>query len=458
MNTCVLFSPVGRSDPVSRGYDGSLLHIVRHKKPARVYLFMSAEVCAYDERDDRYAWFLRRVSEAEGFPCEIIKYKPPEIDKPNDYDAFYALFESYINAVAEQNPGAQLLVNLSSGTPQMKNTCHLLCALSPHPLVPCQVDPPDNGGMHCDLDFNTQAAWDSLNDNRRDPPTKVRLKAVRMENFNARLTREQIKTLLDCFDYDAAARIAEPVRQHLNPGTLDLLNAARDRLAQDGRFAAALSAEKKAALLRKAEPEERTVYEYLLMLGVRRERGDLTDFVRGLSPVLTDLFYWYLKNNCKTDVKQAYCEYNNKKKICTLKRDKLEPPLQDHLDAAYNREFRDTELAGNNLAKLISYFEKNDNKLIKSVNTLAEYEQLIRNKAAHEIVNVSEAWIDANGPERKGAGKQGAPRPSEHILGLLRAVYLKAFRRPADWTDWNDYRHMNKVILNALDTPPGENP
>ena len=40
----ILFSPLGKTDPISNMRDGSMLHICRIYKPNIVYLYMSSEI------------------------------------------------------------------------------------------------------------------------------------------------------------------------------------------------------------------------------------------------------------------------------------------------------------------------------------------------------------------------------------------------------------------------------
>ena len=44
---CVLFSPIGTSDPIRSQSDGPMLHIVRHLKPEAVWLFLTKEMVEY---------------------------------------------------------------------------------------------------------------------------------------------------------------------------------------------------------------------------------------------------------------------------------------------------------------------------------------------------------------------------------------------------------------------------
>ena len=74
MSSRILFSPVGGTDPMSlyNCRDGSLLHICRVYRPAKVYLYMSKEILDNQEKDNRYLYCLERLAELQGRECEYI--------------------------------------------------------------------------------------------------------------------------------------------------------------------------------------------------------------------------------------------------------------------------------------------------------------------------------------------------------------------------------------------------
>lgn len=452
MNEQVLFSPIGHTDPVARHCDGSFLHILRHRRPQRAYLFMSAEVATLDDKDDRYAYFARRLCEKEGFACEIIKLKHREVTKPNDFEAFYEPFEKTIDEIVRDNPNCDILVNLSSGTPQMKNACNLICALSCHRLIPLQVDSPGEGGARVDA-LDVQSEWEQLEGNTPQNPATNRLREVASENLKARFAKEYITTLINNFDYVGALSVAQSIDRHISHDALRLLEAARLRFMQNNAFIEQLTPAERAMTAPPAAPEERTVFEYILYLQIKQARGELMDFARGISPVIADLYEAYLKNNCRVDVKEKYCEYDSKRKTYMVRAGKIQADSADlwaHFCGAKNRDFEDSFLAGSNLCLFISFFS-DDDELKKKINMLQEYEQLIRNKAAHEIICVDDAWIEKKGPQRKPADIKRTPQASLFIVKLLQDVYLKAFRLNS--VDWAVYDTMNREIEKQLNSP-----
>ena len=46
----ILFTCAGTTDPVRGGHDGGILHIMRHYRPEKVYLFLSKEMVDYEKK------------------------------------------------------------------------------------------------------------------------------------------------------------------------------------------------------------------------------------------------------------------------------------------------------------------------------------------------------------------------------------------------------------------------
>ena len=120
----VLFSPVSDRDPCSADRtfrnvyrDGALLHIVRHYRPHKVYLFLTKRFQNFEAKDQRYTKMLKHVMPE----VEIqFLYCPEEIQNVALFDQFDTPFAEYLQTIHQENPEDQLLVNVSSGTPQMQ--------------------------------------------------------------------------------------------------------------------------------------------------------------------------------------------------------------------------------------------------------------------------------------------------------------------------------------------------
>lgn len=135
MNSYILFSPVGASDPIRNYYDGPLLHIVRHYKPRKVYLYFTKEML--DKKEE-----LELALKPFSSEIEIIE---SDIQNPHDFDIFIDIFEKSLNKIQNENKDSQILLNISSGTPQMKSALALEVVSSHLILKPIQVTTPAKG-------------------------------------------------------------------------------------------------------------------------------------------------------------------------------------------------------------------------------------------------------------------------------------------------------------------------
>jgi CRISPR type III-A/MTUBE-associated protein Csm6 len=127
----ILFSPIGQTDPIRDDFDGPFLHIVRHYKPEKAYIFLTAEMVRnlgkpsyYSESLDEpnyYAHYARHI--APNMPVETIE---TDIENPQDFELIINRFREEIKKIQALYPDHILLLNVSSGTPQMISA---LCVL-----------------------------------------------------------------------------------------------------------------------------------------------------------------------------------------------------------------------------------------------------------------------------------------------------------------------------------------
>ena len=109
----ILFSVVGSSDPVRGYHDGPMLHIVRHYKPTDVYLFITAEMKQWDEKDNRFDKTSMSLEKNIG-SCPRIHRINSEIVDADDFDAFMDPFKKELDKIKDKHPEDTILLNLSS--------------------------------------------------------------------------------------------------------------------------------------------------------------------------------------------------------------------------------------------------------------------------------------------------------------------------------------------------------
>ena len=123
----ILFSPLGDTDPVRGCYDGAMLHIVRHYQPERIVLFYTHDMAEKERHDHRYTRAVQRLAPE----CQIEEVFT-EIRDAHLYESFSRILPQEVLRIRETYPGSTLLLNLSSGTPQMKTVLAMLASDMEH--------------------------------------------------------------------------------------------------------------------------------------------------------------------------------------------------------------------------------------------------------------------------------------------------------------------------------------
>lgn len=441
MSDFVLFSPLGMTDPTRGFRDGAFIHICRFYRPKKVYLYMSAEICGYDRLDNRYVKYLARLSEKFGFACEAVKIERPDLVNVSDFDAFYGDFTELIGRISAENPDCGILLNLSSGTPQMKSALQVVSSLSPLRLTLIQVLTPEsrsNVEKPAGRDYEFELEWELNEDNRADSPPN-RCREVKCRNLNAVIKWEIITKHIAAYDYKAALAVAETIPAHIEPRALALIRAGERRLGLDLGAAAAYARSAGYELLPVKDKDGSgtisTVFEYLLSLKIKLAKGELGGFIRALSPALTDLLEICLREKCGVDI-AGFCVLSGEpgRQIPILVRDRLPPDLRAALDERYRRGYKDGPLSAASLTPLVAC--RAAPAAAALVGDLRTVEERARNLAAHEIVAVTDSWLKQN----TGFTSEAIFKMLRKFLGLCVPIPRKA---------WHSYEDLNAAICGS---------
>ena len=290
----VLFSPIGTADPLTQLGDGPMLHIVRHYRPERVVLFLSPKMAEYQEQDQRYTKAVELLSERRGGDVptiELVKSSTTDVYK---FDVYISEFEQKLNEIGEENGGDTILVNVSSGTPAMEEALVALGAFGRLDLSLLQVTTPRRGpNAKYDREdphgYDLDLLWECNPDNEEGRPCRVL--EVKTPNFGDRLLLGNIRSLIDEYNYVAAASLARQAKT-ISPEARMMIEAAVDRLNLNGQKPAQVFAHSDMAY---SSSTAGLVAEYVSMLEVMLAQGRWADFMRALTPVLTETMLRYLR-------------------------------------------------------------------------------------------------------------------------------------------------------------------
>lgn len=300
MKPYLLFSCVGTHDPTNLEgavYDGALMHIVRHYQPRHISVFLSEGMLQRARADDRYNKSLDAL-EAH-FQEKGIDYHPERewlsdesITRVWDFDAFVDRFEDYVQALLSRFPDHHLLLNISSGTPQMKSTLCLLAVDNRFSkrVTPVQVASPAKGpnpGSRAPGREDIETALMINEDNRDNVPSRCSEPMLRP------FRRTAISKLLASFDYEAALAVAEADYYH-QPVLCRLIEIMKLRRALQYKEAKERYDKLPPdSLSIKAFPTLKSdvsgVLEYTLVIDCYRRNKQLADMVFRLNPLMTVL-------------------------------------------------------------------------------------------------------------------------------------------------------------------------
>lgn len=415
----ILYSCVGASDPTRNYKDGPLLHIVRYYKPRKVVLFLSKEMAINEAERNLYTKPIKMLSP----DCEI-KTIATEITAAHQLDPLQPIIDHFYELLDETvalNPDEEILLNLTSGTPQMQIIMATLSSKISN-AIGVQVDSPvkkSNDGGHIGPNDTPEDLMACNEDNDEGAENRCHEPSLRYIRKN--LINEKIEAFIDSYNYEAALIVYKENKQIYHSEIGKLLEHAN--LREKFMYKKACEKIKKIGelnLCNRYEKEFGNLWEYLLIMNIRIHQKNYQDFFVRLTPFLYELFYEYLFKVLRVPVNSLGEKIGGiSSKHVKVKRDKLEknyPKTLKVLDSNHAYIFSDRDLSFYILKELLSTEEKFKvpNEFKKILIQLRNIESSLRNELAHNIKVLS---ID----DVKSAS--GGMTPSD-ICALLYKVFF----------------------------------
>jgi len=437
----VLFSAIGDSDPVRGGYDGPMLHIVRHWRPQKVYLLLTAEMARRDNETNCYEKAIKYLLPE----CEVYK-KYTGIEKASDFGAYFIQLDEIISQIRDENPAeTEILLNISSATPQIKTTM-CMAVVSHHVVLhPIQVQNPENktgkgishfDPYHDDLYYELANLLDNLADeapNRCEEPDLMALRKGIVKN--------RVKAIISGFEYkNAYDLICENASLFTKRLKLLLQHAYFRSLPME---AEARSAAKELRIFSELYPmmskDGRQALDFCLTAKIRKSKNELSDFVVRIRPLAEFLMTVLLKKSGKAiDTIAVKDEYGGWKFIRGKAAQKY-PGLPEYLDSKYRGEFRSNNI---NLEVMIHFAE-----FCGVMHSSKEFQILsdvraLRNGAAHDLKTVTIDDIKA-----RNTSADALCAALERIISRIFGVEQDVFYI---------YEKINNMIEEELDKNPAK--
>ena len=407
-NNLILFSAVGHSDPVSNKHDGAILHICCHYKPSKVYLIYSKEMCEIRDSDNRFEAAIDDLNKRECLDIKCEAILKPELEDVHRFDDLVDIMKGELEKIHTANSGSEILLNVSSGTPAMKGAFILIANLLPasYKLKVIQVSAPERAWKSKESDNKelSKKIFEDIKNNSdfaQDSPDRTYVES--MSNIYSEIVKKDICAHIDAYDYPAATRQLKEIYDHngkISDNVEKLLDAANVRLNEcdTSKILNLLSADEISRVFGKINPDLRDLGEYSLWMNIKLKSNQITDFIRGLTPICYELPIKYLKYVLKKDILTIRWQGNNGdvfnyKKENTI----LYKECMDILNQAFPPYGYDNKRpwSSESLIELVRGFGA-DQSDIADFDDLRKYEQIVRNKIAHTIGNTQTAISSVN--------------------------------------------------------------
>lgn len=462
----ILYTAVGDTDPI-RGYrDGAILQILRHYKPDKVVLFMSQAMEDQEKENKLYSTAIQHVLPTCGY--EFINSHIVDVHM---WDKLFVMTEAFAK-LRDEYPDAEFLVNLSSGTPQMK-TIMTFIATDFDNVRGIQVSSPEKSSnkknhveeKNTDPDILIEYNEDSdATENRcSEPPLKI---------FKRYIASNQIKSLIDQYEYREALSVYNSYKTLFHSDVGYLLKHAMYR--EGFLYEKAEEMAKKVSSFPREKYKSdalRIINEFYRIIKLKANKKQVLDVIIKITPFLYQITLFYLQEVLKVNLLKL-CDtdqipfktgernltgrhsltYKTTKTIYKLKADDIattDPALKKYLDQMCQGSFRDSNLSFTNMLWILEHYCASqtypvDRQLLQELQALRDIEKDYRNVVAHSIADLDAALRQL---------PQGYDGFCENLTNALSRVFRVIMKDQALY-DGFIYDKINDHIKNALQKLP----
>ena len=261
----ILISAVGDTDPIRNFHDGALVHIARKYRPDKIIIIFSERTIGKKENIEK----VLHAIDPEYVP-EIVIHKPIILNADiYVFDTMYDQFESIIQQYYTKDD--ELLLNLSSATPQVKAALFIINRLSEINVKAIQVPTPVNDSNE-NVPHDNVEDIDILIDTNEDNVEDFvdRTLEDESEKFLHALMKKTIRDFIKKYDYKASLEIANQLPDF--PGLKDCRKKLQDIVDSLDRQDIPQLLQKK-----KWSEEQKKVLNAYLTIDLQKERGNFSE-------------------------------------------------------------------------------------------------------------------------------------------------------------------------------------
>lgn len=389
----ILFSCFGTTDPVRGMRDGGMLHILRRFRPEAVYLFLSKEISELDQADQRIGKTFAFVRENwNGYSPAVIRQET-DIADPSDMDILLEPMEALFQRAAAEHPDAEILINLSSGTPQMQIILAQLALDSRYHCRGIQVKNPEQASGRAERTNSCRYPVDEalgLNEDE-EPEAPDRCCEPRMLAVRREAVRSRLNGLLAQRNYAAIAQMAGELPAPIPKLARHLNYRSHFQLKQAEQEAAGLTGLKLQSG-RGCYPYP--VYEMIEYFAVLKNLVYLkryTDFMLRLNPFLVRLQRSLLDAAAKPfglSFQALIVTEGSREKVVPEHIQSVAPELYSMLEDTFGAPLDTRDISIRSLNVMLRYFRVDDDTL-DLLDGCEQGNQVLRNRAAHTLFAIT---------------------------------------------------------------------
>lgn len=265
----ILISAVGTTDPISHNRDAALLHIARTYRPEQIVLVYSEEMLIKQDLIEKAIFSIEDYHPEVMIESTILKN-----DEVYLFDKMYEVMGQIVEKYSGTNH--QLILNLSSGTPQIISALFALNRIKDYNTQAIQVATPNKSANrpYVQLSGDEEKNLFAENkDNQKDYENRTIKDEA--EKFNQSLIKRHLRNLIASYDYLAAEELVTKKEYNnlLSKKKLSFLRATLNDFVKVFKTQAILKDIQDYPLT----DVEKKALNYFLMIEVLKERGQVAD-------------------------------------------------------------------------------------------------------------------------------------------------------------------------------------
>ncbi len=425
----ILISAVGTTDPISNNRDAALLHIARTYRPEKVVLVYSEEMLIKKDLIEKAIFSIEDYHPDVTIESTILKN-----DEVYLFDKMYEV----MGQIVEKYSGTdhQLILNLSSGTPQIISALFALNRIKDYNTQAIQVATPNKSANRKYVPLSSEGEQKLFNENEDNQKDyEDRTIKDEAEKFNQSLIKRHLRNLIASYDYLAAEELVTKKEYNnlLSKKKLSFLRATLNDFVKVFKTQAILKDIQDYPLT----DVEKKALNYFLMIEVLKERGQVADVLIKSKSYVEFIIEEKIKKDYPDLIKydgalpklnEEYKDFEDILDFIDLEFKKAKG-IKDEKERIYSPQSTLNLLSYENI---LSYYQVSPEllKSIKLINSLNGE----RNKVAHGLSEIDSKLVNS--------------KKLQQTIDTLRFILQNTFE--IDDSYFTCYRTLNHEMLDLL--------